>query len=70
MGGSGYSLPKTGRETPATPYRVAIVNGVKMGILGMTTQRGILSIGPQVTKGFVYTDGNMELPYYIHRHDF
>lgn len=67
MGGSGYSLPKTGRETPATPYRVAIVNGVKMGILGMTTQRGILSIGPQVTKGFVHTDGNMELPYYIHR---
>ena len=58
---------KLAGKRPLPPYRVAIVNGIKVGILGMTTQRGIRSIGPLVTKGFVYTDGNMELPYYIHR---
>ena len=47
------------------PYKVVTVNGVKVGVLGMTTQRGIRAIGPKVTKGFTFTDGSQEVPYYI-----
>ena len=47
------------------PYKVKTVNGVKIGILGMTTQRGIRVIGPTVTKGFTFTNGAVELPYFI-----
>ncbi len=49
------------------PYKVTTVNGVKIGVLGMTTQRGIRAIGPIVTKGFIFTDGSAELPYYINQ---
>jgi sulfur-oxidizing protein SoxB len=64
---SGTPYPQLAGERPLPPYRVTTVNGVKVGILGMTTQRGIGSIGPLVTKGFVFTDGRAELPYFIKR---
>ena len=49
------------------PYAVTTVNNVKVGVLGMTTQRGIRAIGPKVTKGFVFTSGDTELPFYINQ---
>ena len=54
-------------ERVLTPYKVVTVNGVKVGVLGMTTQRGIRVIGPSVTKGFTFTDGTYEVPYYINQ---
>lgn len=47
------------------PYTVKTVGKVKVGILGMTTARAIAAIGPKVTAGFQFTDGNVEYPCYI-----
>ncbi|CAA9892037.1 conserved exported hypothetical protein [Candidatus Methylobacter favarea] len=58
---------KLAGQRPLPPYLVKTVNGVKVGILGMTTARAIRAVGPAVTKGFVYTDGENELPYYINK---
>ena len=63
----GTPYPKLSGQRPLPPYLVTTVNGVRVGVLGMTTQRGIGSIGPLVTRGFVYTDGRAELPYFIKR---
>lgn len=50
------------------PYMVKVINGIKVGILGFTTQRGIPALSFQ-TKGFRYTGGSPgglpEMPYYI-----
>ena len=47
------------------PYSIKTVDNVKVGILGLTTRRGIAAIGPRVNKGFKFTSGATELPYYI-----
>jgi 2',3'-cyclic-nucleotide 2'-phosphodiesterase (5'-nucleotidase family) len=57
--------PKLAGQRPLPPYLVKTINGVKVGILGMTTARAIRAVSPVVTKGFVYTDGENEMPYYI-----
>ena len=59
--------PDRSGQRVMTPYKVVTVNGIKVGVLGMTTQRGIRVIGPSVTKGFTYTDGVQEVPYYINQ---
>ncbi len=59
--------PDKSGQRVLTPYKVVTVNGVKIGVLGMTTQRGIRVIGPTVTKGFTFTDGAQEVPYYINQ---
>ncbi|MGZ5029268.1 MAG: bifunctional metallophosphatase/5'-nucleotidase [Methylobacter sp.] len=59
--------PEQAGRRPLPPYLVKTVNGVKVGILGMTTARAIRAVGPFVTKGFVYTDGENEMPYYINK---
>lgn len=55
-------------ELAFPPYMIKVVNGVKIGILGFTTQRGIPAV-PGATKGFRYTGaapgGLPEMPYYI-----
>ena len=42
------------------PYKIRQVGKVKVGLLGMTTQRGIAIVGQGVTKGFKFTDGKAE----------
>ena len=59
--------PKLAGQRPLPPYLVKTINGVKIGVLGMTTARAIRIVGPLVTKGFVYTDGENEMPYYINQ---
>ena len=59
------TYPGLAGQRPLPPYIVKSINGVKVGILGMTTARAIRAVGPIVTKGFVYTDGENETPYYI-----
>lgn len=56
--------PKAGQRV-LPPYKVVTVNGVKIGILGMTTKRAIAAIGPIATKDFTFTDGDDELPHFI-----
>jgi len=47
------------------PYIIKQVNGVKIGILGLTTERSIAALGPWATAGAVFTSEGAELPYYI-----
>ncbi len=44
------------------PYRIKIVNGVKVGIIGCTTSRGPQVVGSWVTAGLEYTDCSREVP--------
>ncbi len=46
-------------------YQIRNIGKVKVGILGFTTARAIAAIGPKVTAGFQFTDGNIELPCYV-----
>lgn len=45
----------------ANAYAIKYVNGIKVGIFGLTTQRGPQVVG-NVTKGFTLTDGKAEVP--------
>ncbi len=47
------------------PYIIKRVGGVKIGILGLTTERAIAALGPWATAGVVFTPDGAELPYYI-----
>ena len=62
-----FPLSQAGSQRPLPPYLVKTINGLKVGVLGMTTARAIRAVGPVVTKGFVYTDGENEMPYYINQ---
>jgi 2',3'-cyclic-nucleotide 2'-phosphodiesterase (5'-nucleotidase family) len=46
-------------------YMIKQVGNVKVGILGMTTARAIAAIGPKVTAGFMFNDGNVEVPCFV-----
>ncbi len=46
-------------------YQIRTIGKVKIGILGFTTARAIAAVGPKVTAGFQFTDGNVELPCYV-----
>lgn len=43
------------------PYLIKTVGNVKLGIIGMTTDRGPTVVGPAVTKGFKFTKGDTEV---------
>lgn len=47
------------------PYIIKRVGSVKIGVLGLTTERAIAALGPWITSGVVYTPDGQELPYYI-----
>ena len=47
------------------PYMIRQVGNVKVGILGFTTARAIAAIGPKVTAGYRFTDGQTEYPCYV-----
>jgi len=47
------------------PYRIVMAGNLKVGILGMTTERGIPAIGPLATAGVLFTSGEAELPCFI-----
>jgi sulfur-oxidizing protein SoxB len=47
------------------PYQVRSIAGVKLGILGLTTDRGPQVVSQAVTKGFRFTSGDEEVPRYI-----
>lgn len=55
---------KTGQRV-LPPYRVKTVNGVKVGILGFTSERGPTVGGGAGTKGFRFTGEGEEMPEFI-----
>lgn len=61
--------PATGTLRPLKrvlpTYKIKYVGKLKVGILGFTTARAINAIGPIVTGGYMFTDGQIEYPCYI-----
>ncbi|MEW6612259.1 MAG: bifunctional metallophosphatase/5'-nucleotidase [Pseudomonadota bacterium] len=57
--------PEKAGQTLLPPYRIKYVNGIKVGILGLSSERAINALGPWVTKGIKFTDDGAELPGYI-----
>jgi sulfur-oxidizing protein SoxB len=55
---------RTGRRV-FPPFTVREVNGVKVGLLGFTTDRGPQVVGRDVTKGIRFTKGDEELKEYV-----
>ena len=47
------------------PYFVKNVNGVKIGVLGLSSERAINALGPFVTEGIDFTGDAEEIPGYV-----
>lgn len=62
---AGAACPSTVGKRVAPAYKVVTAGNVKVGILGMTTERGIPAIGLKATTGFTFTSGETELPCFI-----
>lgn len=43
------------------PYRIVTLAGQRIGLLGLTTHRGPQAVGPAITRGFRFGDGDTEL---------
>lgn len=57
--------PDKAGQTVLPPYRILNVDGLKIGLLGLSTERITLALGPFATKGFIATSEGTELPGYI-----
>lgn len=58
-------FPDKAGQTLLPPYRIIEVAGLKIGILGLSSERAINALGPWVTKGIKFTSDGAELPGYI-----
>lgn len=57
--------PEKVGQTLLPPYRILTVDGVKIGLLGLSSERAINALGGWVTKGIKFTSDGAELPGYI-----
>lgn len=57
--------PDKGGQLVLPPYRILNVAGLKIGVLGLSTERIVVAPGPFATKGFLATSEGAELPGYI-----
>lgn len=48
-----------------SPYAIKQVGKVRVGLLGFTTARAVAALGPNVTAGYRFSEGDAELPCYI-----
>ncbi len=55
-------FPDKAGQRVLPPYIVREVNGIKVGIMGMTGSRPPQVVAPNTVKGFVYTKGDAEVP--------
>lgn len=55
---------KTGQRV-LPPYAIRVISGIRLGILGFTTDRGPNALGKQPTKGFRMSAGENELREFI-----
>lgn len=61
--GEPYATHSGQRVLP--PYAIKVVDGIRLGILGFTTDRGPNALGKQPTKGFKMSGGEDELREFI-----
>lgn len=54
--------PDKAGQTVLPPYRILTVNGLKIGLMGLSTERITLSPGPFATAGFIATSDGQEVP--------
>lgn len=47
------------------PYKIVTVDGVRVGILGFSSERGPTVVGPDVAKGFRYSRGEKEMEEFV-----
>lgn len=47
------------------PYFVKNVNGIKIGVLGLSSERAINALGPFITAGIAFTADAQEVPRYV-----
>jgi len=55
---------KTGQR-PVVPYLIKTVNGLRIGIIGLTSERGPQAGDPMITQGLKFTDGKAEYARYV-----
>jgi S-sulfosulfanyl-L-cysteine sulfohydrolase len=58
-------FPALGGQRVLPPYLIKQICGLKVGILGLTSDRGPTAVGRTVTKGFVFSRGETELGEFI-----
>ncbi len=58
-------FPALGGQRVLPPYLIKQFGGLKVGILGLTTDRGPSAVGRTVTKGLVFSRGETELAEFI-----
>lgn len=54
--------PDKAGQTVLPPYRILTVNGLKIGVMGLSTERITLAPGPFATAGFIATSEGQEVP--------
>lgn len=47
------------------PYAIKLVGKVRVGLIAFTTARAVAALGPNVTKGYRFSEGEVELPCYV-----
>ena len=71
-----YATPDAGMRSPYVdvtgervlpPFLIREVDGVRVGIVGITTTRGPRALGRESTRGFTFTDGDAELTALVSR---
>lgn len=61
----GAVYPDKAGQRVLPPYLIKTVKGVKIGVIGLTTDRAINALGPWRTLGAVFNKDASEVPYYI-----
>lgn len=61
----GEVFPDKAGQTVLPPYRLREVNGVKVGFLGFSSERGPMVVGPDVVKGMIFTNGEEEYAHWV-----
>jgi sulfur-oxidizing protein SoxB len=61
----GYPYADKTGERVLPPYAIKTIDGVKIGILGFTTERGPKVIGAEVVEGFRFTKGDAEVAEFV-----
>lgn len=57
--------PDKAGQTLLPPYRILEIAGLRIGLLGLSSERAINALGPWVTTGIKFTADGAELPGYI-----
>ena len=61
----GAVYPDKAGQRVLPPYRVAEVKGIRIGVIGLTSDRAINALGPWRTVGAVFNKDASEVPFYI-----